>query len=191
VTAARRLRAAVRHAGRLGDGWWRAVCAEAAVEGTLVPPVNVVCDDLSKLQIGPGSIVHPFSEIAVIGQPDGNRRKGLYIGARTTIGTHANLRGSGGVIRIGDDCIFGQNVAVIAADHGLARDRPMREQPWSDVKVDVVIEDDVHVGAGAIVLSGTVVGRGAVIAAGAVVRGNVEPYAIVAGMPARQVGERV
>jgi acetyltransferase-like isoleucine patch superfamily enzyme len=184
------LRAALRQSGRLGEGWWRAVRAQAAVDGILVPPVNVLCDDLTMLRVGRDSIVHPYSEIAVMAQADGNRRRGLYIGERTTIGMGANLRGSGGVITIGDGCLFGQHVSVIAANHGLARDRPMRGQPWADDPVDVLIEDDVHVGAGAIVLSGTVLRRGAVVAAGAVVRGEVEPYTIVAGTPARPVGVR-
>lgn len=49
----------------------------------------------------------------------------------------------------------------------------------------VVIDDDVWVGSGAIILKGVHVGRGAIIAAGAVVTGNVQPYSIVAGVPAR------
>jgi carbonic anhydrase/acetyltransferase-like protein (isoleucine patch superfamily) len=190
VNVAATMRAAVRHAGRLGEGWWRTVRAEASIEGTIVPPVNVWCDDLSNLRVGHGSIVYPFSEIAVIAQAGGSRRRGLYIGARTTIGTGANLRGSGGIITIGDDCLFGQYVSVIAADHGLARDRKVREQPWSADRVDVVIEDDVHVGTGAIVLPGSVLRHGAVVAAGAVVRGEVDEHTIVAGTPARPVGVR-
>lgn len=40
------------------------------------------------------------------------------------------------------------------------------------------------------VLAGVTVGRGAVVAAGAVVTKSVEPYAVVAGIPARKIGER-
>lgn len=54
----------------------------------------------------------------------------------------------------------------------------------------VVVEDDVWIGYGAIVLSGTVIGRGAVVAAGAVVSRDVAPYSIVAGNPAATIGHR-
>lgn len=52
---------------------------------------------------------------------------------------------------------------------------------------DITIGNDVWVGRGATILSGTTVGDGAVIGAGAVVRGNVRPYAIVVGNPAREL----
>ena len=54
----------------------------------------------------------------------------------------------------------------------------------------VVIGHDVWIGDGAIILPGRSVGTGAVVAAGAVVTKNVEPYAIVAGNPARVVRQR-
>lgn len=52
----------------------------------------------------------------------------------------------------------------------------------------VVIEDDVSIGIGAIVLKGVTVGAGAQIGAGAVVTGDVSPGSVVAGNPARAVG---
>jgi len=53
------------------------------------------------------------------------------------------------------------------------------------------VESGCLIGMGAIVLSGAVVGRGSVIAAGALVRENarIEPFSLVAGVPARQVGD--
>jgi len=54
----------------------------------------------------------------------------------------------------------------------------------------VEIGNDVWIGARAIVLDGTKVGDGAIIAAGAVVAGNVAPYAIVGGVPARVIRTR-
>ncbi len=54
----------------------------------------------------------------------------------------------------------------------------------------VRLEDDVWLGAQVVVLPGVTVGRGAVVAAGAVVTRDVEPMSIVAGVPARKIGER-
>lgn len=51
----------------------------------------------------------------------------------------------------------------------------------------VVIGHDVWIGHGAIILPGVEIGHGAVVAAGAVVTKNVEPYAIVAGVPAKRI----
>lgn len=51
----------------------------------------------------------------------------------------------------------------------------------------VVIEDDVVIGANAVVLEGVTVGKGAVVAAGAVVIDDVPPYTVVAGTPARKI----
>ncbi|CAD5292951.1 conserved hypothetical protein [Bosea sp. 62] len=55
----------------------------------------------------------------------------------------------------------------------------------------VVIGHDVWIGTRAVILGGVTIGHGAVIAAGAVVTGNVEPYAIVAGVPARHLRYRL
>lgn len=55
---------------------------------------------------------------------------------------------------------------------------------------ECIIEDDVWIGARAIILKGTRIGRGAVIAAGAVVVKDVAPYTIVGGVPARVIGHR-
>jgi 2,3,4,5-tetrahydropyridine-2,6-dicarboxylate N-acetyltransferase len=51
----------------------------------------------------------------------------------------------------------------------------------------VVIEDDVLIGANAVVLEGVTVGTGSVVAAGAVVTQDVAPFTVVAGMPARKI----
>jgi acetyltransferase-like isoleucine patch superfamily enzyme len=48
-----------------------------------------------------------------------------------------------------------------------------------------VIEDDVWLGAGAIITDNVRVGKGAVVAAGAVVTKNVEPHTLVGGVPAK------
>ena len=53
-----------------------------------------------------------------------------------------------------------------------------------------MIGNDVWIGAGASVLRGVSVGDGAVIAAGAVITKDVEPYSIVAGVPAKKIGQR-
>ena len=61
---------------------------------------------------------------------------------------------------------------------GLAPDRP------------IVIEDDVWIGAGVVVLPGRRIGRGSIVGAGSVVAHDVPPFAVVAGNPAQVVKYR-
>ena len=57
-------------------------------------------------------------------------------------------------------------------------------------KGDIIVDDDVWIGYGATIMSGVHIGQGAVIAAGAVVTSDVEPYAIVGGVPAKLIKYR-
>jgi acetyltransferase-like isoleucine patch superfamily enzyme len=107
----------------------------------------------------------------------------LSLGSRIDIGEFTHIRASGGVT-IGDRVLIASHVVITSRAHpialprfGITEDRP------------VVIEDDVWIGAGAIVLPGVTIGRGSVIAAGAVVSGSVPPMSVVAGVPARFLGE--
>ena len=57
-------------------------------------------------------------------------------------------------------------------------------------KGNIIIEDDVWIGYGVIIMSGVHIGQGAVIAAGAVVTKDIPPYAIVGGVPAEMIKYR-
>lgn len=92
-------------------------------------------------------------------------------------------------IRIGKGVMLGPNCALYSYDHGIALDRPIREQPLQS-KGPVVIQDEAWLGIGATVLSGVEIGTGAVIAAGSVVTSNVPQNAVAAGIPAKVVAMR-
>lgn len=59
----------------------------------------------------------------------------------------------------------------------------------NDKSADVIIEEDVWVGANVTILPGVTLGRGCIVAAGALVTKSVPPYALVAGTPARIVAK--
>jgi maltose O-acetyltransferase len=65
----------------------------------------------------------------------------------------------------------------------------MIDQGFKD-KEPVIIEDDVWIGARVIILPGVKIGKGSIVGAGAVVTKDVEPYSIVAGVPAKLIRKR-
>ncbi len=112
----------------------------------------------------------------------------VSIGSHCNIGTGAFITGGGGV-RIGDWVGFGPDVKVWSVNHRFDDpDTPWLLQGW-DYK-EVVIEDDVWLGANVFVMPGVTIHRGAIISAGTVVNKSVPPYALVAGNPGRVVGWR-
>ena len=95
----------------------------------------------------------------------------------------------GGFIEIGDNCLIGPNVVLRTSNHVFSdRNVPIREQ--GHIPGRIIIRDDVWIGANVVLLPDVSVGRGAIIGAGSVVTKNVDDYAIVAGVPAKQIGSR-
>lgn len=114
----------------------------------------------------------------------------IVIGDRVKIGARCHIWAghASGTVTIGDDCLFGPEVMVTAASYRYNDGAPVTEQLMDEA--DVIIGRDVWLATRAIVLPGARIGDGAIIAAGAVVKGEVPPYAIAAGQPARVVGHR-
>lgn len=112
----------------------------------------------------------------------------LHLGEGSGIGAGCRLHGP---VRIGDHVMMGPEVMVFAQGHNFDDlSRPMVQQGESEPD-EVVIGDDVWIGARAIILPGVHVGHGAVIGAGSVVTKDVPPFAVAAGNPARVVKSRV
>ncbi len=118
----------------------------------------------------------------------------VVIGRSTTIGERCNVSGP---TTIGRYCQLATGVAVISGDHPTSKlttytnRRLLSGHMATHVERRAVsVGNDVWIGRNAMVLAGVTVGDGAVIGAGAVVTKDVEPYAIVAGVPARRIGSR-
>ena len=91
-------------------------------------------------------------------------------------------------VSIGDRCRFGERLSVHDEDHNVATSGPRQVGSSAEASYlvsDVVIENDVWVGANVTILRGSHIGAGAVIAAGAVVRGRIPPRTVAGGVPAR------
>lgn len=93
-----------------------------------------------------------------------------------------------GEITFGNNVMIGPKTVIWGRDHGILKDKLMREQPHS--KLPIIIGNDVWIGANVTVLKGVTIGNGAVVGAGSVVTKNIPEYAIVVGNPARVVKYR-
>jgi len=122
-------------------------------------------------------------------------KRRFIIGDYVYIGRYCNLECNA---IIGNYVLIANNVGFIGRyDHDFKKvDLPIRIAPmirndsYQPEKDEIIIGDDVWIGYGSIVLSGVKIGNGAIIAAGSVVTKDIEAFSIVAGVPAKKIGER-
>lgn len=105
----------------------------------------------------------------------------VWIGDHTRIGLHNTIIGP---VSIGDHVNLAQGITVTALNHNFQkRDQLISQQGISTKKV--TIENDVWIGANAVILPGVTIGTHSVVAAGAIVTKDVPPYSLVGGVPAK------
>jgi acetyltransferase-like isoleucine patch superfamily enzyme len=123
--------------------------------------------------------------------PDGSYSfANVFVGSDVSLGYRPVLMAALSEIHIGNHVMFGPEVVVIGGGHNakvVGQFMTRVKVKSGDEDLGVVIEDDVWVGARAVILRGVRVGRGAIIGAGSVVTKSVPPYSIVAGNPAKVV----
>jgi virginiamycin A acetyltransferase len=121
--------------------------------------------------------------------------KGSHLEGKVSVGRGTYLVRSDeliGNVSVGNFCAIARDVTVQARDHMMTR--PSIQMRFYDeyfgsslpfvTKGPTRIGNDVWIGTGSIILSGVEIGDGAVVGAGSVVTHDVDPYAIVAGVPA-------
>ncbi len=134
------------------------------------------------ITFGASTVVKPY---VVITTQTGR----IAFGRQCAISSFTHISGGSEGIVAGDYVRMGPNVTIVGGSHNFSRrDLLIVEQGSHSGRV--TIGDDVLVGAGAIILPGITVGEGAVIGAGSVVKEDVPAYAVVAGVPARVIGQR-
>ncbi len=112
-----------------------------------------------------------------------NARK-VHLGKRDVLNFGCLLDGRKFTIRVGNDVSIGPEATILTLGHD------PQSATFADRGGDVVIGDRVWIGYRALVMPGVTIGEGAVVAAGAVVTKDVEPFTIVAGVPAKKIGDR-
>ncbi len=113
----------------------------------------------------------------------------IKIGNNVKIASYTLIDYTGKVV-IGDNCTISEGVKVYTHRHNLSEDS-LDIHKLEISRIELTIEDYVWIGANALILpSVSYIGKGAIIGAGAVVTKNIEPYAIVAGNPAKKIARR-
>ena len=108
----------------------------------------------------------------------------VSVGNHVSIQENCYISGYGGV-SIGNHVSIGNGTKIVSSEHDYNSGKIIRNNPL--VAKEVIIEDNVWVGMGVIILGGTHICEHSIIAAGAVVKGVVESDSIYAGVPARLV----
>lgn len=156
--------------------------------------------DLETVAIGQGCFVAP--EARIFGEPGRGVVLGdgcavaaeaflhgpLTLGRDVSVNARATLDGGSRGITVGEGTRIATGAVLYAFDHGLAPDRPVKDQPVRSR--GITVGADVWIGANAGVTDGVAIGDHAVVAMGAVVTRDVPPWAVVGGVPARVIGDR-
>jgi maltose O-acetyltransferase len=138
--------------------------------------------DVLGLTIGPGAGIHLGCQLWWYSRRQ-LRNGGFQLGAHSRVNRDCCLDARGS-LSVADNVSISPEVVILTASHRV-------NDPAFRVEVrPVVIEDHVWIGARAMILPGVTLGRGCVVCAGAVVTRDVPARAVVAGVPARPVGDR-
>jgi acetyltransferase-like isoleucine patch superfamily enzyme len=137
---------------------------------------------LAGMKIGKGSTIHMMGRIydprhITIGDD-------TIIGEKTSLDGRMQLVNSKGGLVIGSHVDIASDVMIWTSEHDLS------DPKMSAIEEKVTIEDYVFIGPRAIILPGVTIGKGAVVAAGAIVTKDVPSGKIVAGVPAKAIGDR-
>ena len=163
-------------------GRWRLLGLRMPPPGRQIPRIwkGARLRNPKRITLGPLVQLRPYSVLR--GVPGR-----IEVGAHTGIGDYTIVNAVES-ITIGARVMIAAQCHITDADHNMEGREPM--QTAGRIAAPVVIEDEAWIGSGVTITAGVRIGRGAVVGAGAVVTRSVEPYAIVAGVPARQIGSR-
>lgn len=111
-------------------------------------------------------------------------KRNIVIGNHCIVNARSVLDGRVGKLIIGNNVDIARETNIFTLEHDPNSNDHMHKAG------DVVIEDYVWIASRVTILPGVHIGRGAVVASNAVVTKDVEPMSIVAGIPAKKIGER-
>lgn len=117
-----------------------------------------------------------------------------YVNKNTILGNNINFNGmkiiGDGPVIIGNNFHSGEGCYIISQNHNYDYGNCIPYDSEYSIEKETVIEDNVWIGVGVIILAGVHIGEGAIIQAGSVVIGEIAPYCIAGGHPAIKFKER-
>jgi len=128
----------------------------------------------NEFYMGDNAIIESFATV-------NNAMGDVFIGDRSLIGISSVVIGP---VSIGKDVMLAQNIVISGLNHGY-EDVTKSIRAHKTVTKDIIIDDEVWIGANAVVTAGVHIGKHSVVAAGSIVTKNVPAYSIVGGNPAR------
>jgi acetyltransferase-like isoleucine patch superfamily enzyme len=146
------------------------------------PHVEVRLTDNAKLIIGDHCTIDSYVYIQLT-KPEPVVTLGQYVG----IGRHSVIAAKKSIV-IEDYTQIGPYCQINDQDHGQSRNHLIMNQ--GAIIAPVHIGRDCWIGSGVRILKGVTIGEGSIIGAGSVVTGNVPPYEIWAGVPAKRIRVR-
>lgn len=116
----------------------------------------------------------------------------LIIGNRTHL-NHRVAISVGKSVKIGNDCLIAGGCFIADNDgHPIDPYRRIQKEPVSEEEIKpVIIEDNVWIGTGSVILKGVIIGEGSVVAANSLVTRSIPPYSIAMGVPAQVVKSEI
>lgn len=134
------------------------------------------------IKLGKGSTIHMMARIydprhITIGED-------TLIGEKITLDGRRQLPNSRGGLEIGSHVDIASEVMIWTSEHDV------HHPDMRAIEEKVIIEDYVFIGPRSIILPGVKIGKGAIVAAGSIVTKDVSTMSIVAGAPAKQIGQR-
>lgn len=130
----------------------------------------------NKFSLGNYSIVEDFTTI-------NNAVGDVMIGEKTIVGMGSVIIGP---VSIGNHVMIAQNIVMSGLNHGYEDvNIPPSDQPVTCR--DIIISDNVWIGANSVITAGVTLGKHCVVGAGSVVTKSVPPYSVVVGNPARVI----
>ena len=127
-----------------------------------------------KFSLGDYSVIESFACI-------NNAVGDVMIGDHTRVGLHNTIIGP---VIIGNHVNLAQGITVTALNHNFEDSNKRIDEQGVSTSA-VIIEDDIWIGANAVILPGVTIGHHSVVAAGAVVTKDVPPHSLVVGVPAK------
>ncbi|MEL7370413.1 MAG: acyltransferase [Myxococcota bacterium] len=168
------------------QAWQAEIQADLAAMETVEMGVDCFVSPEAHIFAEPGRTVRLGDRVAVAAEAF--LHGPIDLADDVSINARVTMDGGSAGIRVGPGTRIASGASVYAFDHGMAPDRPIRAQPVRSRGIE--IGADVWLGARAGITDGVRIGDHAVVAMGAVVTHDVPDHAIVAGVPAKVIGDR-